>query len=138
MYLLDTNVISELRKGQRANAGVVRFFERLAEQRANVYLSVVTVGELQRGIDLIHHRGDSTQAELLASWLQHVLDQYADNILAFGLEEARTWGRLRVPHPENAIDKQIAATALIYDLTLVTRNLVDFSATGVTLLDPFE
>ncbi|MGC3874472.1 type II toxin-antitoxin system VapC family toxin [Halomonas sp. GXIMD04776] len=138
MYLLDTNVISELRKGRRANAGVMRFFKQLAEQEVNVYLSVITVGELQRGIDLIRHRDDLKQAELLASWLQNVLEQYADNILEFGLEETRVWGSLRVPHPENAIHKQIAATALIYDLTLVTRNIRDFSDTGVRLLDPFE
>nr|WP_299244159.1 type II toxin-antitoxin system VapC family toxin [uncultured Halomonas sp.] len=116
----------------------IRFLEHLAEQELNVYLSVITVGELQRGIGLIRHRGDLKQAELLASWLQNVLDQYAGNILEFGLEEARVWGRLRLPQPENALDKQIAATALIYDLTLVTRNIRDFSATGVKLLDPFE
>ncbi|WP_371829238.1 hypothetical protein [Modicisalibacter ilicicola] len=80
------------------------------------------VGELQRGIDLIHRRDDSIQAERLGSWLQTVLEQHADNIIAFGLEGARIWGRLRVPHPENALDKQIAATALIHDLTLVTCN----------------
>ncbi len=138
MYLLDTNVISELRKKQRADAGVVRFFEQLAEQEARAWLSVVTVGELRRGIELIRHRGDRAQAESLAAWLQIVLDEYDDNLLDFGKEEAQVWGRLRVPHPENALDKQIAATALIYDLTLVTRNVRDFAATGARLLDPFE
>jgi toxin FitB len=119
-------------------AGVIRFFNQLVAQEAPAYLSVITIGELRRGIDLIQHRGDWTQAQALEIWLQTLLDHYAENILDFGLEAAQVWGRLRVPHPENAIDKQIAATALIYDLTLVTRNVRDFAATGVALLNPFE
>jgi toxin FitB len=66
------------------------------------------------------------------------LDDYAENILDFGQEAAQVWGRLRVPHPENALDKQIAATALVYGLTLVTRNVRDFASICVTLLNPFE
>ena len=71
-------------------------------------------------------------------WLQILMDQYAENILDFGKEEAQIWGRLRVPHPENALDKQIAATALSFGFTLVTRNVRDFIHTGVTLHNPFE
>jgi toxin FitB len=138
MYLLDTNIISELRKRDRANPGIIRFFDRLAEQEAISYLSVITIGELRRGVDIIQHRGDFSQAKSLENWLQTILDNYAENILDFGREEAQIWGRLRVPHPENALDKQIAATALVYDLTLVTRNVKDFLATGVTLLNPFD
>lgn len=89
-------------------------------------------------MDIIQHRGDFAQAKSLENWLQTILDNYAENILDFGREEAQIWGRLRVPHPENALDKQIAATALVYGLTLVTRNVKDFAATGVTLLNPFE
>jgi toxin FitB len=138
MYLLDTNIISELRKRDRANPGIARFFRQIAEQEAISYLSVITIGELRRGVDIIQHRGDFTQAKSLETWLESILDTYAENILDFGQEEAQIWGRLRVPHPENALDKQIAATALVYDLTLVTRNVKDFAATGVTLLNPFE
>jgi toxin FitB len=138
MYLLDTNIISELRKRDRANPGITSFFRQLAEQEAISYLSVITIGELRRGVDLIQHRGDFAQAKSLETWLQTILDLYAENILDFGQEEAQIWGRLRVPHPENALDKQIAATALVYDLTLVTRNVKDFVATGATLLNPFE
>jgi toxin FitB len=138
MYLLDTNIISELRKRDRANPGITSFFRQLAEQEAISYLSVITIGELRRGFDLIQHRGDFAQAKSLETWLQTILDLYAENILDFGQEEAQIWGRLRVPHPENALDKQIAATALVYDLTLVTRNVKDFVATGATLLNPFE
>jgi toxin FitB len=138
MYLLDTNIISELRKRDRSNPGVSRFFDRIAEQEAISYISVITIGELRRGVDIIQYRGDFIQAKSLENWLQTILDLYAENILDFGKEEAQIWGRLRVPHPENALDKQIAATALVYDLTLVTRNVKDFAATGVTLLNPFE
>jgi toxin FitB len=138
MYLFDTNIISELRKRDRANPGITRFFRQIAEQEIVTYLSVITIGELRRGVDMIHHRGDFTQAKSLETWLEIILDRYAENILDFGREEAQLWGRLRVPHPENALDKQIAATALVYDLTLVTRNVKDFTATGVTLLNPFE
>ena len=138
MYLLDTNIISELRKHDRANPGVTRFFGQMAEQAAISYLSVITIGELRRGVDIIQHRGDFAQAQALENWLQTILDNYTENILDFGREEAQIWGRLRVPHPENALDKQIAATALVYGLTLVTRNVKDFAATGVTLFNPFE
>lgn len=138
MYLLDTNIISELRNRDRANPGITSFFDWLTEQEAISYLSVMTIGELRRGVDIIQHRGDFAQAKSLENWLQTILDNYAENILDFGREEAQIWGRLRVPHPENALDKQIAATALVYGLTLVTRNVKDFAATGVTLLNPFE
>ena len=138
MYLIDTNIISELRKRDRANPGVTRFFRQIAEEEIITYLSVITTGELRRGVDIIRYRGDVTQAKSLETWLQIIIDRYAENILDFGSEEAQIWGRLRVPYPENALDKQIAATALVYDLTLVTRNIKSFTATGVTLLNPFK
>ena len=138
MYLLDTNIISELRKRDRANPGIINFFSQVTKQETISYLSVVTIGELRRGVDIIRHRRDFTQAQSLEDWLQTILNNYAENILDFGQEEAQIWGRLRVPHPENALDKQIAATALVYDLTLVTRNVKDFATTGATLLNPFE
>lgn len=137
MYLIDTNVISEARKKSRANAGVIELFDRIARAGDPVYLSVITIGELRRGVELIRLRGDTEQAGLLADWLSAVLGQYADKVLAFDADAAQVWGRLRAPNPEHALDKQIAATALVHDLTVVTRNAVDFAGTGVKVMNPF-
>lgn len=137
MYLIDTNVISEARKGARANAGVLAFFKRTTNQSLQVFLSVVTLGELRRGVELIRHRGDSQQAARLENWLNDVIDGYGDHLLPLDEDAAQIWGKLRAPHPEQALDKQIAATALLHDLTVVTRNERDFMPTGVRTLNPF-
>ena len=98
----------------------------------------MTVGELRRGVELIRHRGDVKQAKLLEKWLSSILDGFQDYILDIDKDTAQVWGKLRVPHHENALDKQIAATALIHDLTLVTRNETHFNGTGVKIINPFE
>ena len=136
-YLIDTNVISELRKGRRANPGVRGFFNDVAKANYALFISAITIGELRRGVELIRYRGDTRQARKLESWLGDIVEDYADNILEFTATEAQVWGHLRVSHHENAIDKQIAATALTYDLTLVTRNTGDFDRTGICTLNPF-
>ena len=138
MYLVDTDVISEVRKRRDANKGVTAFFRQAAKDDSALYLSAVTVGELRRGVEMIRHRGDATQADRLEAWLTTILNEYNGNILPLDHNAAQVWGRLRVPHPENALDKQIAATALIHDLTLVTRNVRHFDSTGVTLFNPFQ
>jgi toxin FitB len=137
MYLIDTDVISETRKKSRANAGVTRFFVECVANEVPVFISVITVGEVRRGVELIRHRGDISQADNLDTWLNALLVDYADYVLDFSLEEAQVWGRLRVPKAENPLDKQIAATALTHDLKLVTRNVAHFEGLGVTLLNPF-
>jgi len=138
MYLVDTNVVSEIRKKQKANPGVRSFFKKAMEDDSPLFLSVVTVGELRRGVELVRYRGDLRQACQLEKWLDGLVDEYQDYILGINHDIAQLWGKLRVPHPENAIDKQMAATALIYDLTVVTRNQKDFVKTGVRVLNPFK
>jgi toxin FitB len=138
MYLIDTNVISELRKKSKVNSGVKAFFDQIVNNGDAAYISVITLGELRRGIELIKHRDDIEQASLLEAWLNLIIEEYKENILEFSQEDAQVWGRLRVPHHENALDKQIAATALVYGLCVVTRNVDDFKETGVRVLNPFN
>jgi predicted nucleic acid-binding protein len=137
VYLVDTNVISEGRKKSKANKGVRAFFKQAIKDEIQMFISVVTVGELRRGVESIRYRGDVRQANQLEKWLDALLTEYRDHILDLNQDIAQLWGRLRVPHPENALDKQIAATALIYELTVVTRNHKDFNKTGVRVLNPF-
>lgn len=137
MYLVDTDVLSEARKGERANAGVRSFFQRAKEDDVPLFLSAITIGELRQGVETIRLRGDGLQAERLERWLERITIEYSESILALDAEIAQIWGRLRAPHPENPLDKQIAATALIYGLTVATRNTAHYSPTGVQLLNPF-
>lgn len=137
MYLVDTDVISEARKGDKANAGVQSFFRDAARDDAALYLSVITIGELRQGVENIRHRGDKPQATRLERWLNRIMSEYANAILPFDQETAQVWGRLRVSRPENPLDKQIAATALIYDLIVVTRNSAHYDPTGVQIANPF-
>lgn len=136
MYLLDTNVISEARKGIKANAGVRKFFQATAPE--DLYLSAQTIGEIRRGLENIRHRGDLPQTRQLEQWLDMLVSEYADKILTFDEECAQVWGRLMSPHTEHPVDKQIAAIALIHDLAVVTRNVDDFRGTGVEIKNPFE
>lgn len=135
MHLVDTNVISEARKGRNANRGVVEFFGKA--DPGGLYLAVQTIGEIRRGLENIRHRGDLAQAKKLEKWLDLLLADYAARILGFDTDCAQVWGRLMSPQPGNPIDKQIAAIALTHDLTVVTRNLDDFRGTGVSVVNPF-
>ncbi len=137
MYLIDTNVLSEVRKKKNVNKGVLQFFELAVKEKNKVYLSVITIGELRRGVELIRHRGDAHQADQLEKWLGIILTEYSDCILELDEDTAQLWGKLRSPHHEHVIDKQIAATAMIHGLTVVTRNTKDFLKTGAKVLNPF-
>ncbi len=137
MYLLDTNVISELRKGQSANAGVTRFFTEAVSSNATLFLSVITLGELRCGVERIRRRGDRRQGDSLEQWLQSVVTEFHNQVLDFDAELAQLWGVLLAAGPQSSLDKQIAATALLYDLIVVTRNESDFAQTGVEVLNPW-
>jgi len=135
MYLVDTNVVSEARKGKKANVVVRKFWEET--DPADIYISAQTIGEIRRGIENIRYRGDATQAAQLEAWLDIVVSQYADRVFSFDVDCAQVWGKLISPHPQHPIDKQIAAIALIHNMTVVTRNVDDFEHTGVQLENPF-
>jgi hypothetical protein len=138
MYLIDTNVISEARKLAKANRGVIAFFETLAASSEPVFMSAVSVGELRCGVERIRHRGDAEQARRLEAWLASLVESFAERILAFDADAAQVWGHLPVPSADHALDKQIAAIALVNDLTLVTRDIADFEGSGVKLANPFQ
>jgi predicted nucleic acid-binding protein len=133
-YLLDTNVISELTK-RRPNEAVIAWFGRVAG--ADLHLSVITLGEIRKGIELRRQR-DPAGAEPLEHWFDMLRLRYRSRILSFDEEAAEVWGRIMAAHPRVPIeDGQLAATALSRDLTLVTRNLRDVAETGVACVDPF-
>jgi predicted nucleic acid-binding protein len=134
-FLLDTNVISELRKRGRGDAGVVRWAASVSPRE--LHTSVLVIGEIRRGIEL-KRRTDPAQAAALDSWLDQVRAGLGARILAADERVADAWGRLGVPDPLPAIDGLIAATALIHGLTVVTRNINDLARAGVQTLDPFE
>jgi predicted nucleic acid-binding protein len=133
-YLLDTNVVSELRK-PHADANVKEWF---ATTRGDeLYMSVLTVGEIRRGIERLRRR-DPTQAAMIETWLATLRRDHAQRLLRVTDEIAEEWGRLGVRDPIPTIDGLLAATARVGDLTLVTRNSADLMHTGARLLDPFE
>ncbi len=135
MFLIDTNVISEIRKGPCADAGAIQF---LRNPEHEIFIPAQVIGELKRGVENVLRKRDVAQAKWLQGWFEAVLQQFSSRILAFDADCALVWGRLAGPGEQNLIDKQIAAIALIYDLTVVTRNTSDFAGTGVRLLNPFS
>ncbi len=133
-FLIDTNVLSELRKGARADVNVRRWFERIDE--SSIFLSVLVTGEIRRGIESIRKR-DPRAASALERWLDNVLEAHAERVLPVDAVTADEWGRLDARGSLPVVDGLLAATAWVHDLTLVTRNVKDVIRTGVDLLDPF-
>lgn len=134
-YLLDTNVISELRKGERADRNVSSWFAGLAEEE--IYLSVLTLGEIRRGVESVRRR-DPDSAAALDSWLARLSEAHRDRVLLVDRAIAEEWGRMSAPDPLPVVDGLLAATAKVVGLTLATRNVADVERTGVELLDPFS
>lgn len=138
MYLLDTNVVSELRKVRagKADAQVALWADRV--DAADLYLSVITVQELEIGV-LLAERRDAMQGAVLRAWLNgHVLPAFADRVLSVDTAVAQRSARLHVPDTHPVRDGLIAATALVHGMTVVTRNVADFESTGVQLLNPWD
>ncbi len=134
IFLVDTNVVSELRKpaphpSVRAWAASVR--------GADLFLSVLTVGEIRQGIERLRPR-DRRRADVLEQWLGALRRDYADRIVPISMEVAEEWGRLNVPVRLPVVDGLLAATAGVHEMILVTRNGVDVRRTGVRVLDPFD
>lgn len=137
MYLLDTNVVSELRKARTGKADVRVAAWAIATPTSEMFLSAISALELELGILLVERR-DGTQAALLRTWLdQHVLPAFDGRVLPVDTAVARRCARLHVPDPRAERDALIAATALVHGLTVVTRNVSDFEATTVGLLNPW-
>ena len=136
MFLLDTVVLSELRKPQRQrNRHVVHWLEKASSR--DLFVSVVTIGEIERGIEQQRQR-DPPFAESLALWVDTVLRTYEGRILPVDIAVARRWGRLSQRVGNKGLDLAVAATALEHGLTVVTRNVSDFEPTGVSVLNPFQ
>ena len=133
--LLDTNVLSELRKGRRCDANVAGW--ALAAPRSTLHTSLLVFGEIRRGVERVR-RKDANQARILESWLEQVRQSFAGRIL--GIDEATVdlWGRMGVPNPLPVIDGLLAATARRHGLVLVTRNVEDVRRTGVEVFNPFQ
>lgn len=133
-YLLDTNVVSELRKGSRGNRSLIAWISTVAPKV--LYTSVLVIGELRRGIEGVRRR-DDRQAKAYENWLEQVRLAFAGRILDIDERIAEEWGRLNVPDRLPAIDGLLAATAKVHNLALATRNVADVARTGIALIDPF-
>ncbi|HVT24106.1 MAG TPA: type II toxin-antitoxin system VapC family toxin [Rhizomicrobium sp.] len=137
MFILDTNVVSELRKvrSSKANANVARWADTV--EAVALYISSITVLELERGVLLIERR-DAKQGRILRTWFDnHVMPEFADRILPVDAAVALRCARLHVPNPQTERDALIASTALVHGMTVVTRNVDDFKTTGVGVLNPW-
>jgi len=135
-YLLDTNILSEIRKGAgRAKPEVWQWWLGMANEE--LWLSVLTNGEIRKGIDRLAVR-DPARTLVLERWLDEVKNSYQERLLGVDCSIAEHWGRLQAVRTLPEVDALLAATALKHDLTLVTRNTADFTGLGLRLLNPFE
>ena len=133
-YLLDTNVLSELRKENRSDPGVQRWFAQTAAHE--LFVSVVVLGEIRHGIQRIGNR-DAAQARTLEKWLRWTSDEFADHILPIDKKVADQWGRLGIQQPIPVLDAFLAATAITHDLVIVSRDEAGFRNSGASVFNPF-
>ncbi len=134
-FLLDTNIISEIRKKERCNPSVYNWFSEIED--SSIYLSILVTGEIRKGVEL-KRRKDPVQSLVLEQWLMTIEEYYSGRILTFDAETCDIWGKLNAIRPLPVIDSLLAATAMQHHLTLVTRNVKDINNIGIELLNPFE
>jgi hypothetical protein len=134
-FLIDTNILSELRKGERADQQVRTWYASISV--SDIHVSVIVLGEIRRGAELLRRR-DPIAAASLDSWLATLRVSLGNRLLPISEEVADCWGRLGVPDAIPVADGLLAATALVHDLVLVTRNTRDVERSGARLLNPFE
>jgi toxin FitB len=135
MYLIDTNVISELRKGRRCDQGVAAWFRTIRDD--DLFLSVLVIGEIRQGIERLRPRS-AAQAVALENWLEEILRSFGERVLPIDERVGQIWGRLNAREALPAVDSLLAATAAAHGLILVTRNLKDIERSGVRCINPFE
>jgi predicted nucleic acid-binding protein len=134
-YLLDTNVISEVRKGGRCDANVARWYASIDDRQ--IYLSVLVLGEIRKGVERVRP-GDLALARVLEQWLDTVIGSFPERILPVDQSVADEWGRLTAKRSVSTVDALIAATANVHRMTLVTRNIADVADLGANVLNPFD
>jgi len=134
-YLIDTNIISEVRKGRQCDPNVANWYDKIED--ASLYLSVLVMGEIRKGIERVRPK-DNAQANAIENWLVAVDKAFGERILPVDRAVANEWGRLNAIRPLPVIDGLLAATAKIHRMTMVTRNTADIADLGVRVLNPFE
>lgn len=134
-YLLDTNILSELRKGSRGSPRVLEWAQSTRSDRH--YISVLSLAEIRRGIEILRRKAPD-QCPAFERWLDHLREHYQNEILTVGEEIADRWGRMQAERSLPVLDGLIAATASVHGLTVATRNVADYQNSGVDLVNPFD
>jgi predicted nucleic acid-binding protein len=134
-YLIDTNIISEIRKGERCDSHVAAWFALIDDH--DIYLSVLVLGEIRKGVERAR-RTDAAQARAFEKWLSTIKESYGERILPIDQMVADEWGRMSAIRPVPTVDTLLAATAKVHRMTLATRNVADVTGLGADVMNPFE
>ena len=134
-WLVDTNIISEVRKGARCHLAVAAWWSGVEDR--DLFLSTLTIGEIRRGVEAVRTR-DPDKARALEAWLQAIMQAFGPRILGIDAAVAESWGRISAIRSVPVVDALLAATTSVHDLVLVTRNAADVAGLGLNVLNPFE